>query len=287
MHGVFLVKCWRRGLPEAPKVTWENRAPKNGQVAFVPRWCRVSPIVWVVSSDYGSHPVELEGFLLPKKTWFHHDFALSTNLEKLWVSLISKESKSCSCCASFFRSKWPWMETFRKDMSCLALQGLQVCSNYSPILPTVPDIYVRRQQQYAAKRSLAFFFTFYLKPSVEPWGPENPWFLRGNKPYFGGFTTLIFHALGSKGKPPIRASFGSCLNLQAVASRILRGFWNGLWDKAGSPSTVISWINNESSLRCVTLMQYIYIYLYICVCKFLFIYHHYSQKHLLYIHLYI
>ena len=33
-----------RGPPQEPKVTWENRAPKDWQVAFVPWWCRVSPI---------------------------------------------------------------------------------------------------------------------------------------------------------------------------------------------------------------------------------------------------
>ena len=32
------------GVRHKNLVTWENRAPKDWQVAFVPWWCRVSPI---------------------------------------------------------------------------------------------------------------------------------------------------------------------------------------------------------------------------------------------------
>ena len=40
------LKSWGYGVhhKNRPKVTWENRAPKDWQVAFVSWWCRVSPI---------------------------------------------------------------------------------------------------------------------------------------------------------------------------------------------------------------------------------------------------
>jgi len=60
-------------------------------------------------------------------------------------------------------------------------------------------------------------------------------FSRGNNPYLGGLQPLFFMVLGSKGKADFRASFGS-----GSGKWDPQGVQNGLWDKAGSPSTVIS-----------------------------------------------